>query len=289
MSAGRSSGGQPGGSEARCKLAVGGPVARLRLHHPPLNILTLAMRRELLAQVAEIERNPATRVVVLEAAGANFSVGSDLREFPREESGGRQKIQAEQHLLDRIERLEAITIARLSGHVLGGGAELMLATDLRLAAEDATFGFPEVQVGGFPAAGGVWRLVRDVGPARAKEMLLFGRTIGAAQAREIGLVNACAPAGELEARLAEWIADLLRLPQASLLAIKRTLAAAGSDAGSVAARTADEYGRLFRGPDMAEGIAAFLEKRAPRFNQPPASRRRAEAGPPPDAPPPEGR
>lgn len=280
-----SAGGGHGGSGAGCELAMDGPVARIRLNHPPLNILTLAMRRELLAHVAEIERNPAVRVVVVEAAaGASFSVGSDLREFPRDEAGGRQKIEAEQHLLDRIERLEAVTLARLTGHVLGGGAELMLATDLRLAAADAVFAFPEVKVGGFPAAGGVWRLARDVGPVRARELLLLGGTITAAEARGMGLVNACAPAGELDAKVRQWVQDLLALPQASLLAIKRIVAVAG--AADVAARATDAYGSLFRGADMAEGIAAFLEKRAPRFNQAPARQPSAKAGgqPQPSAP-----
>lgn len=106
--------------------------------------------------------------------GGNCSVGSDLEEFPHDEVGGRQKIEFEQFSRDCIDRLDAITVACLTGYVLGGGAELVLATDLRIASDDVQIGFPEVKVAGIPAAGGVSRPVRDIGPVWAKELLFFG-------------------------------------------------------------------------------------------------------------------
>lgn len=252
-----------------CELAIDGAVARILLNHPPLNILTDEMRRMLLDHVTVVEKNRKIRVVIFQATdNGAFSVGSDLKQFPQDELGGRQKIQSEQFFLDRVERLEAITIAQLGGYVLGGGAELMLAADLRIASEEAQFGFPEVKVGGFPAAGGVWRLVRDVGPVRARELLFFGKVISAEAAVHLGLINECVPRERLEQRLDRMVKDLLELPQSSLLAIKRTaaLVAAGSDRG-IDSRTTDEYGRLFEQPDIHEGIEAFLEKRPPKFNR----------------------
>jgi enoyl-CoA hydratase/carnithine racemase len=246
-------------------------VARVLLNHPPLNILTIELRRQLLERVDQIEKSPGVRLVLFQAAGEKaFSVGSDLKEFPKDEVGGREKIQFEQFLLDKIERLGAITIAGVRGYVLGGGLELMLATDLRIAAEDAQFGFPEVKVGGFPAAGGVWRLTRDVGPVRAKELLLFGRTIPASEARALDLVTECVAKSRLESRIEEIVGELLALPQSSLLAIKRTVALTGpgsAEGFSGASRVTDEYGRLFQGADIFEGIQSFLERRAPRYNR----------------------
>ncbi|MEO6909739.1 MAG: enoyl-CoA hydratase/isomerase family protein, partial [Edaphobacter sp.] len=246
-------------------------VAWVRLNHPPLNILTTELRRQLLTQISRIENDSAVRLAIFQGAGEKaFSVGSDLKEFPNDEVGGREKIQFEQFVLDQIERLRVITLSGLRGHVLGGGAELMLATDLRIAADDAMFGFPEIKVGGFPAAGGVWRLTRDIGPVRARELLLFGKTISAPQAHALNLINECVPKERLEPRLKEIADELLALPQSGLLAIKRAVAltADGSTEGfSGAAQVTNEYGRLFRGADISEGIRAFLEKRTPHYNQ----------------------
>jgi len=249
-------------------LEIDGSVARILLNHPPLNILTTDMRLELLDRIGIIENNRAIRVVIFQAAQGTFSVGSDLKEFPQDEVGGRQKIQFEQFLLNRVERMNAITIALLSGYVLGGGAELMLATDLRIGADDVQIGFPEVKVGGFPAAGGVWRLVRDLGPVRAKELLLFGKSISAEAARNFGLINECVPRDQVQQRLRQIVEELLALPQSSLLAIKRTVALAALNAlGDPDSQITDEYGRLFLQPDIFEGIRAFIEKRPPKFNR----------------------
>lgn len=264
------------------ELQIDGPLARLSLNHAPLNILTTELRRQMLDQIGLIERDRTIRVVVFQSACPRaFSVGSDLKEFPHDETGGRQKIQFEQFLLQRIEGLDAITIACLSGYVLGGGAELMLATDLRIAAEDVQFGFPEVKLGGFPAAGGVWRLVRDIGLVRAKELLFFGKTIPALTARDLGLINECVPKQQLKQRLDQLIDDLLKLPQSSLLAIKRTAALASAGSGGRAgidSQVTDEYGKLFLQQDMFEGILAFLEKRQPQFNRAPAVEKSPQQG-----------
>lgn len=247
-----------------------GNACRITLNHPPLNILSVELRRQLLQAIEQVERSPNVRFVIVQAAGEKaFSVGSDLTEFPHDEAGGREKIEFERFLLDKIERLNAITFTALHGYVLGGGAELMLACDLRIAADDVRIGFPEVKVGGFPAAGGTWRLVRDVGPTRAKEMLFLGKTISGQEAAAIGLINTCVPKQQLTNTVEGLVAELSELPQSSLLAMKRAILHAAMPSGMAPASSEeiDDYGKLFRGSDIFEGIRAFLEKRRPHFNK----------------------
>lgn len=247
-----------------------GSVCTITLNRPPLNILSLELRRQLLQTIELIDSSNNVRFVILQAAGESaFSVGSDLTEFPQDEAGGREKIEFERFLLDKLERLNAITFVALHGHVLGGGAELMLACDLRIAADNVRIGFPEVKVGGFPAAGGTWRLVRDVGPTRAKEMLFLGKTISGQEAAAIGLINACVPKQQLMKTVEGLVAELSELPQASLLAMKRAILHAAMPSGMPPASSEeiDDYGKLFRGPDIFEGMRAFLEKRRPHFNK----------------------
>lgn len=252
-------------------LEIQGSLAKLMLQNPPLNILTNELRRQLLQRIHEAEQESKLRVIVLGSAVEKaFSVGSDLGEFPLDEIGGLQKIQYEQYLLDKIERLNLVTIACLKGFALGGGAELMLACDLRIAREDARIAFPEVKVGGFPAAGGVARLARDIGLVRAREMLFLGKTVTAKEASAIGLINECVGPEELDKRVESLAQQLLELPQPSLMAIKRSLHAAlsGEPNASASARVeAEEFARLFHEDDLSEGIRAFFEKRPPSFNK----------------------
>ncbi len=193
-----------------------------------------------------------------------------MKEFPVEAGahGGREKILYEQRMYNLLAGLPQITIAALRGFVLGGGLELALACDLRIAAEDARFGFPEVGLGVFPAAGGTQRALRLLGPARAKELLLLGERIDAREAWRIGLVNRVVPAASLGEAARAMGDRLLAMSQPALRAIK-TAVDRGADLGLAGgmAVEADEFARLFAGPDVAEGVAAFREKRPPRFGQ----------------------
>ena len=160
-----------------------GRVARVRIDNPPLNILTTAVREALFRCVHRLAAEDGPDVVILEGAGKRaFSVGSDIKSFPEDEVGAVNKIRFEQYLLDRITTLPQLTIAKLNGHVLGGGAELMLACDLRIAAEGTQIGFPEIKLGALPAAGGTQRLMRELGPARARELVYLGDSIDADEA-----------------------------------------------------------------------------------------------------------
>ncbi|GGD42675.1 enoyl-CoA hydratase/isomerase family protein [Aureimonas glaciei] len=246
-------------------LVVADGVATVRIHNPPLNILTIAVREKLFAVVGEIERRQDVRVVVFEGEGRRaFSVGSDIGEFPRTELGGVAKIRFEQYLLDRIENLPQVTIAKMSGMALGGGAELALACDFRLLDLKGSLGFPEISLGALPAAGGMKRLAREIGSARARQLVLLGRPLDAPTAASWGLVTAAVPSDDLDDATRQLAQSLCRLPREALALAKKTIAAS-SPGGEMDTREAEAFGRLFRSLDLAEGLAAFIEKRPPAF------------------------
>jgi len=247
--------------------SVDGAVARLRIENEPLNILTTELREALLRRVLDLEDRRDVRVVIIEGAGTKaFSAGSDIREFPAELVGGLQKIRFEQFLIERLERLSQITIAKLRGHVLGGGGELMLACDFRLADEATSIGFPEIRLGALPAAGGMKRLVRDVGPLRARDLVCRGRLVNAAEAVRIGLINECFPPKKLDAAADALAEELAAQPAEALRLAKRCIHAA-MFVGDIDTLEADAFAELYRGPNLAEGLEAFVQKRRPAFNK----------------------
>jgi enoyl-CoA hydratase/carnithine racemase len=142
----------------------------------------------------------------------------------------------------------------------------MVACDFRIASLESRIGFPEIRLGALPAAGGMKRLVRELGAMRAREFVLLGKSVDAAKAAEIGLINAAVPATELDQAVERLVEDIVSLPASSLRAAKRAIAAiaAGGEADTI---EAEAFGSLFRTPDLAEGLAAFVEKRKPRFNR----------------------
>ncbi len=246
-------------------LQITGALARLRIANPPLNILTVALRTALLDRILELEQRPDVKVLILEGGEQAFSVGSDIREFPDDMIGGLSKIRFEQYLLDRLAQLQQISIVELRGHVLGGGAEIMLSCDLRLAGEQARIGFPEIRLGALPAAGGIRRLVQDIGPVLTRELVLTGRNISAAEAARIGLINRAVPESMLASEIQSLADELLRLPSDALRLANRCVELASVAAGADTAE-AESFASLYRGRNLHEGIAAFKEKRAARFD-----------------------
>ena len=252
-----------------------GRLARLRIDNPPLNILTTAVRNALFRCVHGLAAQGGPHVVVLEGAGGRaFSVGSDIKSFPDDAVGAVAKIRFEQYLLDRVATLPQLTVAKLNGHVLGGGAELMLACDPRIAAEGTQIGFPEIKLGALPAAGGTQRLMRELGPARARELVYLGEPIDADEAHRIGLLNRVVPAERLDEATDELISALLERPANALSMAKRCLAE-GLSASFAAGQTVETeaFAVLFNHPDIREGLAAFKEKRKPAFGSSPAGGR----------------
>ncbi|MGD2059578.1 MAG: enoyl-CoA hydratase-related protein [Acidimicrobiia bacterium] len=246
----------------------GGPITTIRLENPPLNLVTVELTRQLEAALADIEAAEDVRCVIVTGTGERaFCAGSDVKEF-ESLSGrvGEGKLLLEKAVYRKLARLPLPTIAAIQADALGGGLELALCCDLRVAAENAKLGLPEVRLGVMPGSGGTQRLPRIVGPARAKEMILMGEIMTAPEAASIGLVNQVTPPGEsLDTALsmAETIAS--RGPLAVREA-KRAIDAAGDttlDEGLALELDASE--RIFSSRDMLEGARAFFEKRPPDF------------------------
>ncbi len=246
-----------------------GAVAIVTLNRPrALNALSSTLMKALASALDELEASPDIRAIVLTGGPRAFAAGADISEMKDLASGKAARAALSEHLArwDRVGRLKKPVIAAVAGYALGGGCELALACDLVVAAEDAVFGQPEVQLGVIPGAGGTQRLTRAVGKALAMDMVLTGRRLAAREALERGLVSrVVAPEVLLDEakRLARRLAELAPL---ALRAAKLSVAAAcdrGLDSGLKAEREAF-YG-LFDTSDQAEGMRAFVEKRPPVF------------------------
>jgi enoyl-CoA hydratase len=165
-----------------------------------------------------------------------------------------------------LESMPKPTIAAVNGFALGGGCELALACDIRYASEQARFGQPEINLAVIPGWGGTQRLARAIGPALAKDLILTGRTIDAAEALRVGLVSAVYPAGELLDRVLETAASLAAKSPVALSAAKDAAnRALQGDVSSGLSYEAILFAALFATEDQVEGMHAFIEKREPRF------------------------
>lgn len=201
----------------------GGRVRRLVLDRPEkLNALNDELRSALQAAIDELADRPDVRIVVLAGAGRAFSAGADLADRPAADTraadaaGRRHASGRWQRLLDAFERLPQVTVGRLHGHTIGGGALLAVACDLRIAADDLSFSIPELAVGIPLTWAGLPRLVREVGLPRTRELVMTGRRIGAGEAERIGLVHRVVAAGGLDAAEAQLVGELLSQPAAPL-------------------------------------------------------------------------
>ena len=246
-----------------------GPICTVSINNPPLNILDLDVRAKLLEVFQEINNDMETTVVILEGMGGKaFSVGSNINEFPLAEGvqGGIEKAEFEHKLHNLLEGLPQVTIACINGFALGGGGELMLSCDMRVASERSAFGFPEVKLGAFPCSGGTQRLMRVVGYSKAKELMFFGDPIDAAEALRLGLVNKVVPTDKLEETVKGMANRLAEKPFGALKAIKSSVNAGlwGTMKDGVE-KEVETFGELFKTKDLIEGLQAFKEKRKPNF------------------------
>lgn len=243
-------------------------VGYIRLDRPELrNRVDLPLARELLAAVRAVADDPAVRCLVLSAAGPAFSAGGDIGELARRSTA--ETIELNDAVLaaaDALERLPIPSIAALHGHALGGGLELALAATLRIAADDARLGLPEVRLGILPASGGLARLPRLIGRGPAARLLLTGDSVDARRALALGLVDELAPAAELEAAataLARRIAGNGPLAVRAILAVLREQDAPAVGRGL--AGTAAALEAVLASRDAREGLSAFAERRPPSF------------------------
>src|SRR3984893_357183 len=197
-------------------------VVVLTLDNPPLNLTTLVTLDKLLSACRDIAADERVRAVVVTGSGSKaFCAGSDISEFVhvRDDVVSR-KLARENMAFTALEQLPMPVIAALNGVALGGGAEIALRSDLRIMDETARIGFPEVKLGIFPGSGGIFRLPRLVGPARAYELLYTGDLIDAGEAHRIGLVNRVSPAGQAFSAALVFVQTVATCPALALSLIR---------------------------------------------------------------------
>ncbi len=244
-----------------------GPLAVVTVNRPEVrNALDTATWRELDQLIDDLEGDAQIRVVIITGAGEKaFVAGADLNSL-RERSMLATLRGEGQHILDRWEAMDKVTIAAINGFALGGGCELALACDLRIASDKALLGQPELNLAILPGAGGTQRLTRLVGPGKAKEMILAGELLKAQEALSVGLVNKVVPADELLSSAREMAGKILaKGPLAVKLAKAVINAGANADlqTGLIIEKLAQAI--LFTTEDRMEGMNAFLEKRPPGY------------------------
>ena len=245
-------------------LDVQPPVARIVLHHPPLNVIDLAMMEELAQALGEIEARNDVFVVILSGHGKAFSAGVDVAAHTPDKVGA---MLGKFHAVIRaLVANRKVTIASVHGHCLGGGAELAMVCDMVYTDNSAHWGFPEINLGCYPPVA-CTALAALVGQKRAAELILTGRVITGREAAEIGLANRSMPVAELAGAVDERVADLLKLSPATLAVTKKAVYAWDAmhfDKGL--ARAEKIYlEELMKTEDAQEGIQAFLEKREPKW------------------------
>ena len=241
-----------------------GRVAILTINRPDkMNALSEEVRSELLAHLERIAADDALGVVVLTGAGEKaFIAGADIGEFEGRSPFDQRWAMRSPRIYDVMAGYPKPVIAMINGYCLGGGCELALSCDLRVASEKASFGQPEINLGLIPGGGGTQRMPRAVGLGQAMRLILSGDRIGAAEAKEIGLADLVFPHAELRAKTLELAARIAAKSPLTLKVAKESLRASerlGIEEGLLYER--DLFCLCFSSEDMKEGVAAFLEKR----------------------------
>ena len=231
------------------------------------NALNIKTREEGAALLDELRGDTSIGVVVITGAGDKaFIAGADIAEFAGRTAMMQRDVMTARSLFTAIDTFPKPIIAMINGYCLGGGCELALACDIRIASETASFGQPEINLGIIPGGGGTQRLTRLVGEGKAMEMILTGDMIDAKSAYAIGLVNQVFPADQLQAKtmeIANRIAE--KSPIALSLAKESVKLASRSNLDEGLRREVDLFALCFSTEDKNEGVSAFLEKRKPEF------------------------
>lgn len=242
-------------------------VAVLTVDRPErLNAFDSSMVREMRAVLARLEGDEAVRAIVVTGAGDKaFIAGGDVAEMRDLDLARAERfVHAGQQLTVEIERMGKPVIAAVNGYALGGGTEIALACDIRLASDTAVFGLPEVTLGILPGWGGTQRAARLLGRGVALELILTGRRITAEEALRVGLVNRVVPAAELMSEAQEMARLIARNSPAAVRQAKKAIhRGADADLDQGLAIEAEAWLHLIAHPDRREGLSALLEKRAP--------------------------
>ncbi|RIK62634.1 MAG: hypothetical protein DCC65_17130 [Planctomycetota bacterium] len=249
-----------------------GQIGRITFASPNgINLISVPVMAALEARLDEIAQQPDVRVLIFTGEGRTFLAGADIDEMARAPGDvGRAFSQRGQRFMNRLAHFDhAVTIAAINGPALGGGCELALACDLRVMADHATIGFPEVSLGLIPGWGGTQRAFALIGPSRVRRMLLTGDRISASMAYEIGLANESVPGAKLMSAVDALAKNILMNGPSAVRLAKQVLCAheaAWLERGF--AGEAECFGKAFINDESREGLRAFLEKRPPNWAAP---------------------
>ncbi|HEX8177266.1 MAG TPA: enoyl-CoA hydratase-related protein [Pyrinomonadaceae bacterium] len=243
-------------------------VAIITINRPEKrNALNIKTREEGAMVLEELSADETIRVIIFTGAGDKaFVAGADIAEFQGRTAITQREVMLGRSLFTAIDNFPKPVIAMVNGYCLGGGCELALSCDLRIASDKASFGQPEINLGIIPGGGGTQRLTRLVGEGKAMELILTGDIIDAQTAYNLGLVNMVVPAADLEAKtmeLANRIAE--KSPVALRMAKEAVKLALRSNLDEGLRREVDLFALCFSSQDKDEGVSAFLEKRKPDF------------------------
>jgi enoyl-CoA hydratase/3-hydroxyacyl-CoA dehydrogenase len=254
-----------GWDESPVKLESRGATAIAWLDRPPANSISPEVVQALQKLWDEVSGSGDVRALVFASANPMlFCAGADIKAFTQmDAAGGKQLLDQMHSLLRTMERSGIATIAAVNAGAFGGGCELAMGCDFRLAAESAVFGQPEINLGIIPGFGGTQRLPRLVGEAKALEMNLVGDAISAEEAYELGLATRIVPDHELLDTALAWARKLAGQAPLAIQQVKQVSAAGDLDAGIEAEKQG--FGVVFGSEDAREGIGAFLQKRTPKF------------------------
>ena len=238
-------------------------IAILWLNRPPMNPLSPTVINELAETWKQVD-GKARAMIIASSNTFTFAAGADIKEFTKmDEATGAKMVEQAHGFMRAMEQSRTATIAAVNSIALGGGCELAMACDFRIAAESATFGQPEINLGIIPGFGGTQRLARLVGEAKALEMNLIGEPIDAWKALEIGLANEVVPDHELFDTALSWARKLAGQAPLAIEQIKKVSANGDLDKGLAA--EAQGFAAAFQSEDAKEGISAFLGKRKAQF------------------------
>ncbi|MCI8645473.1 MAG: enoyl-CoA hydratase/isomerase family protein [Firmicutes bacterium] len=243
-----------------------GSVQILKINRPEaLNALSKSLVRELDECLDRIKQSREIRALIL-CGETNFAAGADIKDMV-ECTETEAKAFSFSPVFNRLATLDIPTIAAIEGYALGGGLELALACDLRIAAETCKLGFPEINLGIMPGAGGTIRAPRLIGPALAKELIMTGSMLDAQRALSIGLVNRVVPKGQVCEEAIKLARKLAEKAPLAMAAAKRTIDAGLEEPDIVSAVEieAKNWAQLFNTCDQKEGMRAFIEKRTPNY------------------------
>jgi enoyl-CoA hydratase len=245
-----------------------GRVAILTVNRPDkLNALNIATRSDILAALDELERDADVRVVVITGAGEKaFIAGADINEFAGMSAVAQRAVMKGRRAFDAVEDFPKPVIAMINGFALGGGCELALACDIRIASTRAKLGQPEIKLGIIPGGGGTQRLTRLIGEGKAMELMLTGDMLTAEEAERLGLVNHVYAPEELEAKTMELAGRIAEMSPVALAMAKQSVKnAARMNLREGLDSEVDLFALCFSSEDKEEGVRAFIEKRKAEF------------------------